>query len=132
MEEGRFYLHDRPDSLRLEVRGRLDEGLLKQMLASVATARSMLNGRPLVFDLRRAGPIAPGVSEKLAVLNAAETHFLTREEHLYELTAALPRQARLLAERRLSPARRAWCLLWRFLRPRCACTSCQPERVWSL
>lgn len=132
MESGRFYLHDEPASLRLEVRGRLDEALVKEMLASIATARSMLNGRPLVFDLRRARPIAPGVWDQLAVLDGAETRFLTHEAQLPELKAALTRRARLVSEIRFPPLRRALCFLLRLLRPRCACSSCQPERVWSL
>lgn len=132
MESGRFYLHDEPDSLRLEVRGRLDEALLQEMLASLATARSMLNGREVVFDLRRAAWIAPEVSRALAAEGGAERRFLARDEQLPDMTAALPREARLVAESRFSPLRRAWCFLLRFLRPGCACSSCQPERVWSL
>ncbi|MCS6954496.1 MAG: hypothetical protein NZM33_16760 [Bryobacteraceae bacterium] len=132
MEDSRFYLHDEPGALRLEVRGRLDEALLAQMLAGLATARSMQNGRPLVFDLRQAAAVEPEASRRLFSVAGPEARFLARDEHLPGMTDGQARQARLVAESRFSAMRRAWCLLLRLLRPGCACSTCQPERLWIL
>jgi len=132
VERGLLYLHDQPDALRFEVRGGLDETLLEEMRASLATARSMLNGRLLVFDLRRASWIAPGVSGQLAALAGAGTRILARDEQLPDVLAALPREARPVEGSRFPPLRRAWCFLLHVLRPGCSCSSCQPQRVWSL
>jgi hypothetical protein len=132
VERGLLYLHDQPDALRFEVRGGLDETLLAEMRASLATARSMLNGRPLVFDLRRASWIAPGIPGQLAALAGAGTRILARDEQLPDVSAALPREARLVEESRFSPLRQAFCFVLHLLRPGCSCSSCQPQRVWSV
>jgi len=125
-----FYLHDEPGALRLEVRGRLDGALAGEMLASLATARSMLSGREIVVDLRKAAALEPDASASLAGL--PDARFLAREENLARVAAVLPRRPRLLSESRLPPLRRWWCSLLRRLRPRCSCSSCYTERVWSL
>jgi hypothetical protein len=132
VERGFLYLHDQPDALRLEVRGRFDETLLEEMRASLATARSMLNGRPLVFDLRRASRIEPGVPGQLAALAGSGARILARDAQLPDVSAALPREARLVEESRFSPLRQALCFVLHLLRPGCSCASCQPQRVWSL
>lgn len=129
MESGVLYLHDEPGALRMEVRGRLDGALAGEMLASIATARSMLMGREIVVDLRRAASLEPEASALLAGL--PEARFLAREENLERVAAVLPRRPRLLSESRLPLLRRWWCSLLRRLRPRCSCSFCSTERVWS-
>lgn len=130
MESGAFYLHDEPDALRLEVRGRLDRSLADQILASIATARSMLNGRRIVMDLRKTVILEPQVPAWFAHL--PEARFLTREENLGHVSAALPRRPSLVSEAPLPLLRRWWCALLRRLRPRCSCSFCRTERVWSV
>lgn len=130
MESGLFYLHDEPDALRLEVRGRLDRPLAGQILASIATARSMLNGRPIVMDLRKTAPLEPEASAVIAQL--PEVRFLAGEENLERVSAVSLRRPSLVSEPRLPLLRRWWCALLRRMRPRCSCSFCSTERVWSL
>lgn len=125
-----FLLHDEPDALRLEVRGTLDRALAGQILASVATARSMLKGRPIVMDLRKAAMLEPEASAMLAQL--PEARFVAHEANLGHVTTVLRRSARLVSESRLPLLRRWWCALLRRLRPRCSCSFCHTERVWSV
>lgn len=125
-----MYLHDEPGAFRLEVRGRLDSAIAGQMLASIATARSMLNGRAVVIDLRKAAPLGPEAEAWLRAL--PEARFLMREENLERVAALLPRRPTLLLESRLPALRRWWCAALRRLRPRCACSFCASERVWSV
>lgn len=130
MEGGAFYLHDEPGAVRLEVRGRLNGALAGEMLAAIATARSILNRRTIIVDLRKAASLEPEASASLAGL--PDARFLAREENLARVAALLPRPPRLLSESRLPLVRRWWCALLHRLRPGCSCSFCYPERIWSL
>lgn len=132
MDTATVYLHDEPDALRFEVRGRLDGRAAREIRASAATAASMRNGRPLVIDLRRAAEVEAAASALLADSAGPETVFLLRDGQLGRFAGAVPRKPRLAGERRLPRLRRWACSLLSLIRPGCGCRLCTPERVWSL
>lgn len=132
VESGPVYLHDEPDALRFEVRGRLDGRAAAEIRASAATAASMRNGRPVVIDLRRAAELDAEAPALLAAAAGPHVRFLLRDGQLGRLAAALPRKPRLAGERPLPRLRRWTCALLALLRPGCSCRFCSAERVWSL
>lgn len=130
VRQGTFYLHDLPAALRFEVRGPLDAPLAAEILSSLSTALSIRNGRPLILDLRRAERVDGSAAAALAELPLAEMRVLAREDHLQHVAAALPRRPQPVSEVHLPLLRRLWCAVLERLRPRCACPSCHPARIW--
>lgn len=132
MRQGTLYLHDLPAALRLEVRGPLDAPLASEILSSLSTALSIRNGRPLILDLRQVERMEPSDAALLAGLPVSEMRMLVRENHLGQVTAVMPGQPQPVSEPRLPLLRRLWCAVLERLRPRCACPSCRPARIWVL
>lgn len=130
MRQGTLYLHDVPAALRFEVRGPLDAPLAAEILRTLSTALSIRNGRPLILDLRQVERMEPSAAALLAGLPVSEMRVLAREDHLQHVAAALPRRPQPVSEPRLPLLRRAWCAVLERLRPRCACPSCHPARIW--
>ncbi|MCS7044524.1 MAG: hypothetical protein N2036_14920 [Bryobacteraceae bacterium] len=132
MGEPSVYLHDEPDALRFEVRGRLDRRAAAEILASAATAASMRNGRPLVIDLRRVEAMDEEAPAMLAAASAPEPVFLLGDAQIEPVAAAVARRPQLVRESPLPRLRRWWCALLGRLRPGCCCRMCLTQRVWSL
>lgn len=132
MTQGTVYLHDEPAALRFEIRGRLDEGLIRQVEALAATAASIRRGRDWVLDFRRADSVEPGAAAQMASHIGSGLRLLVREDQFEPLAAATPRPPRLMPQEGVSPLRRLWCKVLERVLPHCACRSCRPQRAWML
>lgn len=130
MSSAAFFLHDQPDALRFEVRGRLDAESAAELVRSAETALSIRAGRPLLLDLRAAEALEASAREALQRLAGYGAQFLAAGEHADELRLSLRREPRPLTEHGLSFWKRMVCRLFHWIGFRCACLTCAPRRAW--